>query len=139
MRRRVRGRGLERTFTFVGQVSYRELYRYYLGADAFAMPSVLEAFGIPFLEAMHCGLPVVASDSPGPTDYLRDGVNCLMPRRGDAPDLARALIDALTDGELRTRLVAGGRRTAAEATVPRMVERTVDAYRRLIGAEVARP
>ena len=139
MRRRVRAKGLDGAVTFVGQVSYRDLYAYYLGADVFAMPSVLEAFGIPYLEAMHCGVPVVASDSPGPTDYLRDGVNCLMPRRGDERALATALVEALTDEELRSRLVAGGRVTAAEATVTRMVERTVEAYRRLADLESSRP
>jgi glycosyltransferase involved in cell wall biosynthesis len=93
------------------------------------MPSVLEAFGIPYLEAMHCGIPVVASDSPGPTDYLRDGENALMPARGDPVALARAIVAVMTDEDLRERLVAAGRVTAEDATVDLMVARTIDAYR----------
>jgi glycosyltransferase involved in cell wall biosynthesis len=132
MKKRVRERGLTSTFTFVGQVSYRDLYSYYMGADVFAMPSLLEAFGIPFLEGMHCGVPVVASDSPGPTDYLRDGENCLMPARGDVGGLAQAILSALTDPELRERLIRNGRVTAAQATVDTMVSRTVEAYRTIL-------
>jgi glycosyltransferase involved in cell wall biosynthesis len=129
MMARVRERRLDGTFRFVGQVGYRELYEYYLGADVLAMPSVLEAFGIPYLEAMHCGIPVVASDSPGPTDYLRDGENALMPARGDPVALARAIVAVMTDEDLRERLVAAGRVTAEDATVDLMVARTIDAYR----------
>ena len=132
MKKRVRERGLTSTFTFVGQVSYRDLYSYYMGADVFAMPSLLEAFGIPFLEGMHCGVPVVASDSPGPTDYLRDGENCLMPARGDVDGLARAILAALRDDALRARLIENGRATAAGATVEKMVSRTVEAYRTIL-------
>ncbi len=134
MRRRVEEAGLGETFTFVGQVGYRELYWYYLGADVLAMPSLLEAFGIPYLEAMHCGVPVVASDAPGPGDYLRDGDNCLMPARGDVQALAAAVIAALRDDGLRARLIANGKATAAEATVDRMVSRTIECYHAIIRA-----
>lgn len=132
IKNRVRDRGLSGTFTFVGPVTYRDLYSYYLGADVVAMPSLLEAFGIPYLEGMHCGVPVVASDSPGPTDYLRDRENCLMPPRGDSAALARAIVDAVRNDSLRARLIANGRVTAAEATVEKMVSRTVDAYRTIL-------
>ena len=110
-----------------------------LGADVLAMPSLLEAFGIPYLEAMHCGVPVVASDAPGPGYYLRDGDNFSMPARGDVQALAAAVIAALRDDGLRARLIANGKATAAEATVDRMVSRTIECYHAIIRARRRAP
>jgi glycosyltransferase involved in cell wall biosynthesis len=131
MQRRCDQRGVRAAFDFVGQVDYRTLYRYYASARVFAMPSLLEAFGIPYLEAMHCGVPVVASDSAGPDDYLRDGDNCLVARAGDVGALAEQVTRALTDPDLAGRLVGQGRITAARFTVASMVDATIAAYRQV--------
>lgn len=128
MKELVNSRDLTDSFEFLGQISYQTLYEYYRRSAAFAMPSLLEAFGIPYLEAMYCGTPVVASDCPGPTDYLRDGWNCLMPHVGDANALADALISAVADDSLRRRLTSNGESTAKTFTVERMISSTLDSY-----------
>ncbi len=58
---------------FESGVDHAELVRFYHAADAFAMPSVQEGFGFVFLEALACGLPVLAGDKDGSVDALMDG------------------------------------------------------------------
>ncbi|MDX1746816.1 MAG: glycosyltransferase family 4 protein, partial [Halobacteriales archaeon] len=128
MKRLCDRRGVGRAFSFEGQVDYHSLYRHYRTADVFAMPSLLEAFGIPYLEAMHCGVPVVATIMPGPDDYLRDGANALLSEPGDDRSLARDIVRLLTDPELRSRLVEAGRATARQFTPSAMGDRTLRVY-----------
>lgn len=128
MRRLCRELGVEHCVQFVGQVDYQTLYRYYRSAAVYAMPSVLEAFGIPYLEAMHCDVPVVASDVPGPDDYLEHGSNALVTPVGDAAALADGIIRLLQNTELRRQLVDGGRETASRFTVERMARATLRVY-----------
>ncbi|HEY7439856.1 MAG TPA: glycosyltransferase family 4 protein [Acidimicrobiia bacterium] len=120
--------GISSNVEFVGQVDYTTLYRYYRTADVFCMPSLMEAFGIPFLEAMHCQVPVIASDAPGPMDYLRDGENCLIARAGDVDALADCLNRVIENPNLQRALRNGGAKTAATATVERMASETLQVY-----------
>lgn len=65
--------GVDEQVTFCGFVSDLELADYYRLATVFAMPSVAEGFGIVFLEAMACGVPVLGGNKDGTTDALADG------------------------------------------------------------------
>jgi glycosyltransferase involved in cell wall biosynthesis len=65
--------GVRRNVTFAGFVPDRELADHYRLADAFAMPSTGEGFGIVFLESMGCGVPVVAGNRDGSVDALDGG------------------------------------------------------------------
>lgn len=65
--------GLESSVSFAGFVAPEELADHYRLADAFAMPSTGEGFGIVFLEALACGTPVVAGNRDGSADALDDG------------------------------------------------------------------
>jgi len=132
MERLCETRGVRHAFEFAGQVDYRTLYRYYATASVFTMPSLLEAFGIPYLEAMHCGVPVVASDAAGPDDYLRHERNCLVAPAGNAAALAEATIKLLEDGQLVDRLIEGGRATARAYTVRQMAATTLAVYRSVV-------
>ncbi|MCK9247482.1 MAG: glycosyltransferase [Solirubrobacteraceae bacterium] len=111
-------------------------------ATALVQTSRHEGFCLPPLEAMAAGAAVVCTDSNGNRDFCRDGVNCLMPGR-DPQDVAAALRRVLDDRELRARLVAAGRETAAEYAWPRrldalerlyvdLADRAVDPARRVV-------
>jgi phosphatidyl-myo-inositol alpha-mannosyltransferase len=82
-------------------------------AWAFSLPSSYEGFGIPYLEAMAWGVPVVATPNPGADDLLRDGDAGLIV---ELDDLGDALAGLLSSQEERVRLEKAGRARAAEFT-----------------------
>ncbi len=94
-----------------GYVEARDLPALYAGARAFAYPSLAEGFGLPPLEAMACGVPVVASTDPALAENLGDAALLVDPLDVDA--LACALRRVLVDEDLRATLVARGRARAA--------------------------
>jgi glycosyltransferase involved in cell wall biosynthesis len=99
-------------------------------ADAFALVSLHEGFGLVYLEAMLAGLPVVAGDTGGQTDFLRDGVNALLVPPGDESAIAGALRRLAGDRRLRANFAEAGRRTAAGYTPERMTSEYLEAYER---------
>lgn len=76
--RRLRGvasaAGIDDKITFTGKVSQSELPTYYNAADVFVLTSYYESFGLVALEAMACGVPVIASRVGGPRTFVRNGV-----------------------------------------------------------------
>lgn len=92
--------GVAARVVFAGEVAADELPDYFRLADVFAMPSTGEGFGIVFLEAAVCGLPVVAGNRDGSIDALADGRLGRLVDPDDAGQLVSALCDAL-DGDIR--------------------------------------
>jgi glycosyltransferase involved in cell wall biosynthesis len=106
----------------VGYVPEALLPGLYAGALAFAMPSVYEGFGLPCLEAMACGAPVVAADRAALPDTC--GGAALLADPDDPEAFAEALLRAATDEAERTRLIAAGRKRAAGFTWERTARGT---------------
>ena len=69
-------------------------------ADLLVLPSVAEAFGLVLIEAMACGLPVIAADAHGPAEFVAPGTGWLVPP-DDEDALAEALLTAATDTKER--------------------------------------
>jgi glycosyltransferase involved in cell wall biosynthesis len=91
----------------LGYVDDGDLLSLYRGAAAFVLPSRYEGFGLTCLEAMACGVPVVAADRGALPETCGDAALLVDPDRPQ--ELARALVQAVTDGELRDRLRRAGR------------------------------
>ncbi|CAA2141142.1 glycosyltransferase family 4 protein [Hyphomicrobium sp. ghe19] len=87
--------GVEDITLFAGHVPEHELPDYFRLADVFAMPSIGEGFGIVFLEAAACGLPVIAGNRDGSVDALADGAIGTLVDPEDAPQLVDAICDLL--------------------------------------------
>ena len=112
---------------WLGEVSDDELARLYRGARCAAYVSLYEGFGLPVLEAMACGTPVVTADLPPIREFAR-GVVKVDPRDADA--IAAGLGEALARGD---ELGREGREAAAAYDWGRVARETIDVYR-----EVAR-
>jgi glycosyltransferase involved in cell wall biosynthesis len=112
------------------------LVELYNGAAVLAIPSFYEGFGLPALEAMACGVPVVAA-ARGSLPEIMGGAGLLIdPEEPD--DLAEALKRVLTDEGIRSDLVARGLARAAEFTWTETARQTLAVYRRVLGiADVA--
>jgi phosphatidyl-myo-inositol alpha-mannosyltransferase len=96
----------------------------YLGASTGG-----ESFGIVLVEAMAAGVPVVASDTPGYDEVVRDGLDGLLVPPSDPAALAAAAGRVLGDADLAARLTAAARARAADFAWATVVGRIEDAYR----------
>lgn len=108
--------------------------RLYQAADAYVLPSLYEGCPYSVMEAMACGLPVVATQVEGSRDLLDDGRTGLLVPPADSGALAAAMTRIATDAPLCERLGAAAREEARrEFGVATMVSRTEALYRRLLG------
>jgi glycosyltransferase involved in cell wall biosynthesis len=102
------------------------------GADVFAYPSRYEGFGLPVLEAMACGTPVVTTTGGSLPEVAGDAATLIEP--GDADALAAALAKLAADPAARQDAAARGRQRAATFTWEHCATRTAAAYRRAAAA-----
>jgi glycosyltransferase involved in cell wall biosynthesis len=114
-----------------GVVSPEQLDALYRAADAFCYPSLYEGFGLPVLEAMQRGTPVVASTTPALAEVAGDAALLVDPTHEEA--IAEALRRLLTDRALADDLRRKGRERAAEFSWDRTARATLEAYRSLAG------
>jgi glycosyltransferase involved in cell wall biosynthesis len=91
---------------FTGYVEDADVPAVYSLADVFAFPSLHEGFGIPVLEAMACGVPVVTSNCSALPEVAGGAALLVDPYDVDA--IARGIAEVLGDGEVRSRLIAKG-------------------------------
>ncbi|MFN2641201.1 MAG: glycosyltransferase family 4 protein [Actinomycetota bacterium] len=104
-------------------------------ADAFALVSSHEGFGLVYLEAMRAGLPVIAGDVGGQTDFLHDNENALLVPPDDEERLVKALTALSSDATMRARLGENARVTAGRYTSEAMAAAYEDVYRRVRRSE----
>ncbi len=125
--------GLEESITFLGEVPADAVVQYYQAADVFALPcrtmpnGDTEGFGLVFLEANACGLPVVAGKAGGTVEAVIDGVTGLLVDGADPNDIASAIVRTLRDPKLAASLGEAGWRRAQASGWPRITERFVEA------------
>ena len=111
----------------LGMISEEDLPRVYRSADVLMMPSFHEGFGLPVLEAMACGTPVVASDAGSLPEVLGDAGLTANPT--DVEGLADACVRVLGDPVLRGDLRRRGIERAAAFSWQRTAAATLDVYR----------
>jgi len=106
--------GLFDHVVFVGNVSDKDLPKYYSGSDIHVFPSTqrAEAFGLVALEAAASGIPTIASDLPGVRTVVQDGNTGLLVPAGDEEELKKAILLLLEQTDLRKRLGASARARA---------------------------
>lgn len=129
---RVAELGLAGAVRVLGTLADGEIERLYRAADVFAFPSTKEGFGLAALEALSCGLPVVASDLDALATFLEDDRSALLVRVGDPEALGAALARIGREPATRERLRAGGLRVAAGYGWDRAAAAHEDVYRGLL-------
>jgi glycosyltransferase involved in cell wall biosynthesis len=112
-----------------GYLTEEQLAEWYARASIFAFPSLDEGFGMPVLEAMAAGIPVIASDRSAMPEVCGDAAELIDPTSED--ELASALRRLATDQSRRTELIERGRQRAKEFTWRNAVEKTYAVYREL--------
>jgi glycosyltransferase involved in cell wall biosynthesis len=116
----IRERGLEQSITLCG--FQKNPWKYIAKADLFALTSHYEGFGNVLIEAMACGVPVVATASAGTRDIVRDGVDGLLVERHEPAAFADAMASLLTDDATRQRMSAAALTDAPRFALPHVAQ-----------------
>jgi glycosyltransferase involved in cell wall biosynthesis len=126
--------GLEDVVEFVSGVPTERIVELYAEAEVAVVPSLYEGFSLPAIEAMACGVPLVATTGGALPEVVGvDGETGLLVPPGDPDALAHTLLRALGDAELRSRIGAAGRARALERFTWRATAvGTVENYRALL-------
>lgn len=98
------GRGVTDVIQYVGTVPYDQLEKSYQYADIFVLTSLYEGMPAVILEAMGCGLPIVASDVGGNNEIVNEGENGFLIPGEDSEKLAQNLAALINDPELRRKM-----------------------------------
>jgi glycosyltransferase involved in cell wall biosynthesis len=132
LERQARELGIENHVKFLGRVEHHQVWKYYAAADAFVLPSDVESWGTVMLEALACGTPVVATDTPGGLEVREHfGDDVTIVNRRDPAALAEAIGRVVV---ARRRVSpATAERLHREFSVSHCAERYLEQYRRAAG------
>jgi glycosyltransferase involved in cell wall biosynthesis len=125
--------GLAGEVIFPGYVMQQELPLWYNAAQLFVYPSRFEGFGLPVLEAMACGTPVITTNVASLPEVAGDAALFVSP--DDEAQLVEAMRCALGDESLRQEMVAKGLARSAEFTWARTARDTLQTYDRALGKD----
>ncbi len=126
LRRQVEEPGLGEDVKFLGHITDGDLKALYHGASLMVFPSLFEGFGLPVLEAMVSGTPVVCSNHCSLPEVAADAALLVDPTSEEA--LASAVLDVLGDSDLYDRLRSAGLQRSSEFTWQETARKTVLAY-----------
>jgi glycosyltransferase involved in cell wall biosynthesis len=116
---------------FTGFVPDSQLRWLFEQCAAYTFPSLSEGFGLPALEAMAHGAPVVSTNATCSPEIYGDGAYYFDPT--DIDDMANKIADVLNKPKLRAKLVADGKKQFKKYSWRRMAEQTLDVYRQVLG------
>ncbi len=121
---RVRQLGLTGRVIFPGYVAPEDKAALLSGALAYLLPSLYEGFGLPVLEAMACGTPVLTSNCSSLPEVAGQAARLVDPHRTD--DIAAGLVELITNADLRRRLVERGLRQIQQFSWPHAARQVVE-------------
>jgi glycosyltransferase involved in cell wall biosynthesis len=129
LKKYVNSNNLRDTVRFVGYVDDDDLPQLYVNAEVFLFPSIMEGFGIPPLEAMRCGIPVVAGLASCMPEVLGDAPIWVNPLSVES--IAEGVGTVLLDRNVRSRAIAKGLSRAEQFSWEKMTSETVNVYREI--------
>jgi len=113
-----------------GYVSDNDLVALYTGAEVFVFPSFYEGFGLPVLEAMSCGTPVITSNSSSLPEVVGDAGLLIDPR--NIQEIVEAIMKILHDELLQQSLSSKALKRAQCFSWDRCVQETIEVYQRVV-------
>jgi alpha-1,3-rhamnosyl/mannosyltransferase len=129
IRELVRKHGLENSIHFLGEVSEKELASLYSGAEVFVFPSKTEGFGLPVIEAMACGTPVICSNTTALQELTDGAAWTVDPDQIDS--LADAINQFLSSPELQQEYLKKGLDRSAQFSWKRTARETYSVYQKV--------
>ena len=132
LRRMATRAGLGERVRFLGAVPYREMLGYYRGAEFLVLPSLMESFGHPLLEAMLAEAPIVAADIPSFREVAEGAALFFVPR--EPSDLVRCIQALRSDRAGVLARIARGREIAAQHSWGRSVDALCEVLREALAA-----
>jgi glycosyltransferase involved in cell wall biosynthesis len=124
--------GLANRVQLLGFTDDADLPALYSGAALFVFPSLYEGFGLPLLEAMACGVPVISSDASSLPEVTGEASIMLSP--DDQEGWSREMIDLLKDPDRRTEMVASGFLQARRFSWQESARNVTKIYRNLLSS-----
>lgn len=117
----------------LGEIPYRDILDIYRGADVLALPSFMEGMSIAGLEAMACGLPLIASNVGGMPYLVKDGETGILTEPGSVESLEQAILQLLNDRDLtRTMGLAALKRVKQNFTWEKIASEVIANYLQLL-------
>jgi len=136
LKHKTRKAGLQDRFIFLGQVDKNHIVKLYQKASIFVFPSYHEGLPTVLLEAMSCGLPIIATDVRGNRDLISQGENGILIPTGEPKKIAEAINMLLEDEKLRIYLGKNARNTIIEKyTWEIIANKMLRYYESLVGAQ----
>lgn len=126
----IRAKGLEGQICLAGYLEDEDLSALYSTCRVFIYPSVYEGFGLPPLEAMACGAPVIASRIAAIQETLERSARLVDPLNVD--ELAQALVEMLSDEQMREYYARAGAERAKKFTWEQTALETLKVYREVL-------
>ncbi|WP_333887681.1 glycosyltransferase family 4 protein [Clostridium sp.] len=115
---------------FPGFISIEHLPYIYNAAKLFVYPSFYEGFGLPPIEAMACGIPVITSNNTSLPEVVGKGALLIDPLNRD--DLCEAMLKVLSDSNLKNKLICSGLKRASELNWKKTIRNTINIYNKIM-------
>ena len=116
--------GVRKNIEFIGRIQADDLRQLYQSCRAFVFPSTAETFGMPLVEAMACGAPIVSSSSTAMPEIVGDAALLFDP--SDPEDIARSILQVIDDDVLRADLSARSLKRATQFSWKQAAKQTAD-------------
>jgi glycosyltransferase involved in cell wall biosynthesis len=120
---------------FPGFISMEHLPYIYNAAKLFVYPSFYEGFGLPPIEAMACGIPVITSNTTSLPEVAGDGALLVNPE--DRDELCESMLKVLSDENQKNKLISSGIKRAAQLSWGKTAKDTISIYNKILGKKIS--
>ena len=123
---------LSKNVRFLGLISHKEVISILNESDIFVLPSYGEAFGISYLEAMSCGLPIIGTINEGISDIVTDGVNGFLIKKKDVVGLCDIIYYIVQNPEKVRKIAQNGNKTVEQFSWENNAKQLVERFKNYI-------